>query len=452
MPVTIRSAAHPARAWGNTAPASSPAQLLQNSCPMEYRQCSEIIQSSFDGIAGGNIFPSSNGFVRAAYAAYSQHHHLTIRPDDVWFAILTQLSFHINAHAEELRSFFVAHQGQKEVEVVDVGTIDFADFGKLAVWMTREMDKYIVDPGLREWIMPDFSTTERKDTVTAAILMMGSMQKYFSYRMSLTCGIPSVTLLGEREDWVKIRRRLEFLPRLGDEPSQFALLLGSVLDYFVRSFDEPTSPAVTSFWSRIADQNSGSGPYYLSGWITAFCFWSADGKCLYQLPQGPVVTHTFGARNPGCDLDGVLFHRVNTEDIPDAFVSVPVTVDDNGKVYKTKMVAGLVGIEVSSSGELLDTRTGRYGSRASSFYPGQEPVPEAGGTTGLDSIRPFSGWWMYEVLDEGDSGQAKRRAARKSQKPQQGGDNAVEKLHPLLERGPEATTGTWGLPRLLRGW
>ncbi|KAI1785227.1 hypothetical protein LXA43DRAFT_151204 [Ganoderma leucocontextum] len=35
---------------------------------------------------------------------YRSHHHLRIRPDDVWLAILVQLNFYINAHAEELRS------------------------------------------------------------------------------------------------------------------------------------------------------------------------------------------------------------------------------------------------------------------------------------------------------------------------------------------------------------
>ncbi|KAI0545503.1 hypothetical protein F4679DRAFT_463462 [Xylaria curta] len=391
MPVTIRPAAHPARAWQETSAASSPQELLQRSCSREYQQCSQIIQSSMAQISGANIFPSSNGFVRAAYAAYSSHHHLTIRPDDVWFAILTQLSFHINAHAEELRSLFVSHQGQKEIEVVDAGSIDFADFGKMAIWMTREMENHIVDPELRQWIMPNFSTTEHKDMVTAAILMMGSMQKYFSYTMSLTCGIPSITLLGDRNDWVEIRRRLEFLPRLGEEPRQFALLLSPILDYFILSFDEPDSPFVVSFWSKIADKNSGSGPYYLSGWITAFCFWSADGKCLYSPPQGPVVTRRFGATNPGCDLDGVLFHRVNTKDIPEAFVSVPVKVNDNGVIHHTRMVAGLVGIEVSSSGEFHDESSRHEG-------PASTLGTKVGETTDLDSIRPFSGWWMYKVL------------------------------------------------------
>ena len=67
--------------------------------------------------------------------------------------------------------------------------------------MGRLLEKNIVDPELREWIIPDFSTTTRDDRVVASVLMMGTLQKYFSYTLSIVCGLPSVTLLGTEEDW-----------------------------------------------------------------------------------------------------------------------------------------------------------------------------------------------------------------------------------------------------------
>ena len=370
MPVTIRPSPHNAREWTGSYAATA-TDLLRHSAPREYGRCKGIIQSSFQDIGNASVFPSTNGFVRAAYAAYSSHHHLNIRPEDIWFSILTQLSFYILANAEELRYFFVAHEGRKEVEVVEAGTISSVDFGALAVRMTAMMEKYIVQENLREWIMPDFTTTTSADTVTAAVLMMGAMQKYFSYRMTLTCGIPSVTLLGEKEDWEKIRKRLDFPPQLGKEAETFASLLVPVVDNFIHSFEAPESETVTSFWSKIAHhEDMGSGPTYLSGWITAFCFWNADGKSLYRLESN------------GCEISGVKFHKVDTDEIPEGFVSVPVTVDDNGILYKTRMAAGSVGIKVSSSGQMLDMSRTREPSE---------------GRAGLDTLQPVSGWWMYEL-------------------------------------------------------
>ncbi|KAI4189379.1 MAG: hypothetical protein LQ346_005117 [Caloplaca aetnensis] len=367
-----------------------------------------MVQSSFSDLPNTSICGSSNGFVRACHHAYSKHYRLILRPEDIWFAILSQLSFHINAHAEELRSFFVAHEGREELEVVEAGTIKTVDFGPMAVRMTKEMDKHVVDPDLRQWILPDFSTTTHTDTVTAAVLMMGAMQEYFSYKMTLDCGIPSVTLLGGKDDWIKIQHRLAKLPQLGPEPAQFAKLLNPILEYFVRSFDAPDNRKVRSFWTRIAHQNGGSGPQYLSGWITAFCFWDADGRCLFNAPAGAVDTpggfDAVDPKTPGCKIDGTLYHRVDTDDIPCGYVSVPVTVDDNGTEYKTRMIAGSVGIQLRSSGLPVDESLVRCYGPGFAWGPNGDTTMAGGGPgvgypVDLDTIQPVSGWWMYVIAD-----------------------------------------------------
>jgi hypothetical protein len=389
MPATVRPASHPARELF-TKPATSVEALFQASCPKLSGQSQRVVQSSFSDLADANICPTSNGLVMAVYEAYSHHHHLTIRPEDIWLSILTQMSFHINAHAEELRSFFVSHAGEKELIVTDIGNIDTVDVGKLAVLLTEQMDRQLVDPQLLDWIMPNFTTTTQTDTVTAAIVMMGAMQKYFGYRMSLICGIPSVTLLGDKADWINIRHRLDKLPQFGKEPEKFATLLCPVLDYFIRTFEDAQDPEVVEFWTKIADRHgNSSGPNYLSGWITAFCFWDSEGKLLYHESKD------------GCDLDGTLYYRVDTNDIPGAYVSVPVSVDDNGREIKTKMVAGLVGMAASSSGEKLDTSNSHKGWQKTKG-PFADPefvevAPIVGDVTGLDTLQPVAGWWMYEL-------------------------------------------------------
>ncbi|KAI9925410.1 hypothetical protein ASPWEDRAFT_41490 [Aspergillus wentii DTO 134E9] len=390
MPVTLNTSSQLPRRWRDDK-TSSADQLFANSCPEEHRKSKRIIQhsispSQFDG----HLSSSQNGFVRAVWHAYSGHHHLTVRPEDVWFSILTQINFYINAHAEELRSLFVAHEGQKELSVSAGGTIDTANFGALAVEMTRVIEENVVDPELRSWIMPDFTTTTESDKVVAAVLLMGTLQKYFSYNMMLMCGIPSVTLLGEKKDWEALVAKLDKLPTFGKEPTQFASLLRPVLTRFVASFDDPTSQETIDFWSKSVHKSGGSGPHYLSGWITAFCFWNQEGVPLYREPTGPVSLEDFKAQSAGCELDGVLFHRVDTDNIPTAFAHVPVNVNDNGREYKTTMLAGLIGIEAKSSGAVLQVDLDyEYG------FTGTK-------TPGVDSIKPVSGWFMYENKSEAE--------------------------------------------------
>lgn len=201
--VTIRPAGHGANfVHRHNRPSNSPLDLAQTACPKEYNQCSELLGSSFGPeLESTTISASSNGFVKSAIEAYNRHYRLRIRPDDVWFAILTQLSFYINAHAEELRGKFVAHEGKKELAVIfgsgNRYTVDYGDFAKR---MTLEIEKNIVDPELREWALPVFTTTTDNDLVVASVLLMGVAQKYFNYTGIIKCGLPSVTLLGEKAD------------------------------------------------------------------------------------------------------------------------------------------------------------------------------------------------------------------------------------------------------------
>ncbi|PPJ52795.1 hypothetical protein CBER1_11284 [Cercospora berteroae] len=297
--------------------------------------------------------------------------HIAIEPEDVWFAILAQVSFYINAYAEKLRHLFVAHQGRKKLVIEQVGTLPSADIGGLAVQMTNEIQKNIVDPSLRTWIMPYFTTTTTEEEHVVA--------------MGLICGIPTVTLLGEKEDWEDIEKRLDKLQILGKEPKQFSDMLRPILKYFLMSFEEPAAPAVEDFRGKIAHhQSGGNGPTHLSGWIAAFCFWDEKGQSLFRLPD----------RN-GCDLD------------------VPVTLNDNGKVHHTKMLAGSVGIQASCSPSQLST--GMPSLKQNSSSTGDASRTATIGSTQLDTLQPVCGWWMFEIDPDAPDPETQRKLREQKQ-------------------------------------
>ncbi|KAF2223223.1 hypothetical protein BDZ85DRAFT_263192 [Elsinoe ampelina] len=400
MPVTLRiPECAPRKVYCPGKDIKTTEELFKSSCPDDTRKSKRVLQSSFTNefLQQNHVHSCSNGFVRAAVDAYSGHHHLTIRPEDVWFAILSQLSFYINAHAEELRHFFVAHEGQKEVEVVSGGNIYTVDMGQLARAMTTEMQKHICDPDLRTWVMPNFSTTTDQDRATAAVLMMGSLQKYFKYQFTLRCGLPSITLLGERSDWEKILLRLDKLSMLGSETTTFMNLLRPILRRFVESFDDQPSPSVYDFWTKIAHHTGGSGPKVVTGWITGFCFWNSMGECLV----GSTTAWPKRSRHVGLELDEMVYHAVDSSDIPPGHASVPMTVDDNGRIYKTRMVAGSFAQLVTRSGGLtraMEIQELHRNGHSPVVRPEDDPQELL-----LDSLQPISGWLMYERTAEDDS-------------------------------------------------
>ncbi|OCK81550.1 hypothetical protein K432DRAFT_381253 [Lepidopterella palustris CBS 459.81] len=387
MPATVHPAPHAANAFSPTLRA----QLAEDSMTLlhlcagetETMQCKELLQDSFGDWNEKQLVGVNNGFVQACISAYSNHHHLVIRPDDVWITILTQLSLYVNANAEALRSHFVSHSGKKELVVVDGGDRYTTSYARIAGKFTGALEKNIKDPSLRDWILQDFSTTTNIDRAIGAIAMMGTLQTYFTYKVYLKCGIPSVTLEGTREDWVKLRDAVadpKRLPAFGKETTEWSKVLRVVLNRFVDCFDHPKASRSKDFWQKIAHYSGGgSGPRYWSGWITAFCFWNEDGKSLRSVSgswPASVLKDLLLPRLVSTTLriDGQEFHKINSNDVPPALVSVPLIVNDNGKKFDGKLIAGCVGYTVSESGERLEK-----------------------GGTGMDTLKPETGWWMFEV-------------------------------------------------------
>lgn len=100
----------------------------------------------------------------------------------------------------------------------------------------------------------------------------------------------------------------------------------------------------------------------------------------------------------GCQLAQTVYHRVDIGSIPSSCTSVPVTVDDWGKIYKTVMVAGSVGVRVTSSGNMLDesAQTHSHGKRwdeKGTVVPRPYPTSTPTGQPDLDSLQPESGWY-----------------------------------------------------------
>jgi hypothetical protein len=187
--------------------------------------------------------------------------------------------------------------------------------------------------------------------------------------MSLACGIPSVTLEGEKDDWEKLLSRLDKLPTFGPEPAAWAKLLRPILCRFVQAFDgEPD----VDFWGRVCHRTrGGSGPAYLSGWITAFCPWTSEGKWqgppldMFESPESVDTSKLSSYRYPEQSqliLDGVFYPVVDSSNIPVGFCEVDVELDDNGEMFDCLMVSGHLAHRVEGN---------------------------------ADTVRPFPAWFMF---------------------------------------------------------
>ncbi|KAH6684720.1 hypothetical protein B0J14DRAFT_442695, partial [Halenospora varia] len=348
MPVTIQVADHPANAiTASRYPDPTAEELLQLSCPAQYSKKlpGTKVFSSFDTESNPNIVAADNGFLDTVLRAYDSHHHLRIRPEDIWFTILVQLNCYINAHAEEMRDFFVSHKEKKRLSIYReaiVGKDGEPDFGKFAFMMTSLLDQNIKDKSLKNWVLPNFTTTTKADQAVASVIMMSTLQAYFDYYNPITCGIPSVTLLGEQEDWEKLEARIEKLSTFGKQPAEWQTLLKPVLSRFVKTFDDPESEELRDFWQKICHKEvyGCDGEVTTSGWINAFFYWNEEGRPF----RSEYNLHIWDLK-----LDDVQYHEMDLDKYPSGQVSVPVNLAEDGMA---KMVAGSCGMQVSNTKDL----------------------------------------------------------------------------------------------------
>ncbi|KAF5656628.1 hypothetical protein FHETE_10905 [Fusarium heterosporum] len=368
--------------------ATSTEDLFRRSCPEEVASenpyVPHLLASSFDDkiFSERNVFPSSDGFIRGAIEAWAQHQHLVLRPDEVWFEILAQLNVYMSKHAESLRGLFVEH-GEKNTIVVE----GFA-WEDIIGAFGGQIQKSVKTEWMLDWIMPGFSTSTRKDEITATVLMMGLMQHFFEYEGMLVCGIPSVTLLGECQDWTKLMDKLEYLKEFGEEPARFADKLRPIIKRFVHTWDEPASEGVKMFWGQIVRANKkwscgeGANEWNVSGWITGFLHWDRDGrvrgvyKDFYddeeeEEAKVEEIQMSFVSNDWTVTIDGVEYVPESLDDIAIGYAKAPFKMVNHprpGVDTLAYLLAGNVGVERED-------------------------------TDGKVTAQPISGWFMYAPVD-----------------------------------------------------
>ncbi|KAN0052775.1 hypothetical protein ACTA71_006882 [Dictyostelium dimigraforme] len=289
-----------------------------------------VLKSSFES---GLKSVGLNSFVHSAWKAYNNHHGLVIRPDNIWMAILTQFSFYINKNSEQLRTQFVDFEGQRTLTVKTEFPILNAPFDILSIEMSKQIQRNIKDPGLRNWIIPNFTTTTESDKVVYSISLMSILKKYFKFVMMTECGLPEVTLLGEISDWINLKERVSYLTIFDTEKKQMSKWLKFLLPIMDKFIESISGKPDIKWWNQIVNFNEQSGGAELSGWLSSFCIFTNDGD--FQ-------ERSFMEFSPFPVVDGY--------NIPNGFLSAPVLlIDYDNSQYNSQIYAGHLAAKTDDS-------------------------------------------------------------------------------------------------------
>lgn len=310
----------------------------------------QVLMGVFDDSTfqtANQVLPSSESFVRGALQAWAEHLHLVLRPDEVWFTILSQLFFYVGSHRNETAGIY-----DPPLPGTEPMTLTDFEWFRVIQDFKYEAESHCRASWLMLWAMPNFTTSTVVDEMTSTVFMLGQNEEHFGGRWPdegsrPACGLPSVTLQGAQDDWAEILRKLERLPAFGPQAAAYKDQLTPILKRFIDSFAAPDSASTRHFWNQIV-ASTGTNPACprgqayntMSGWLSGFFYWTATGQRLARF-NSPEIALT--------KLDNVSYGFVNIADLPIAYARAPFILRDfnNTGKFEAYVLAGTLGKQIS---------------------------------------------------------------------------------------------------------
>lgn len=320
--------------------------VLQKVLKLEVEACS----------VGGKELGQPYGFhalMESVHVAFARHYGLVLSPDVVWTTIAQGFARLVNREPEKFRGKFVLHEGKQQIEIIRNGFTKgnpdndwagcFNEFGA-AIGQQIGADNHGV-------VVSDFSTTGPLEQAVSNLVLMDTVQQYFSYKVSTLCGIPFVTLRGTVADWKKVVAKTEALRTFGD----LSFWLDDLVPILRKVVAAAEGKPDLDFWNSIYKAKSESGGTKLTGWIVKLLPLTKDwkgndvvnpllGKQLtppHRLKERP--KWSYRDDDDVEDLDYRLHGTVNTAQLPASLSTVPFVWNYLGTKLDYKFVGGIVG-------------------------------------------------------------------------------------------------------------
>jgi len=285
--------------------------------------------------------PPYHSFVAAAHMAFDKHYPLCLSPDIFWLLITQGFAKIVNNNSEQMRKYFISHEGKKEIEVVNnllvKGKIDnpwsdvFDDF-------SQAIEENIGTENHRN-IVVRFSTTGKIEKAANEVVLMDSMQSYFDCSVRTLCGIPEIMLEGEVEDWKKLLDATQKIMK-----SYKTTWFEKVIPLLSEIVETAKGKSNSSFWNDFYKLDSGSGGPYITGWIVNMFPYLCSTD--WNTGTKRDVNNTY------VDGKNSLFSGITHDKFPSGLSSVPFKWKYFLDVFDMTFIAGFTGVEQNEQGFL----------------------------------------------------------------------------------------------------
>ena len=149
------------------------------------------------------------GFFSTILEAYNNHWSVRTCVEDWWYTIIQRVAVAIDEKSKSraVRNFFVSHEGRKTLSVEVDSNLYGVDYSWFLDQMTDQIARNINVPNYVDVLKADYSMSTKTHVIGSQITVMTSLQEYFKYEMMFFCGIPSLEMEGDEEDWKLMKRK-----------------------------------------------------------------------------------------------------------------------------------------------------------------------------------------------------------------------------------------------------
>ena len=245
-----------------------------------------------DQTNGSNVKFTHTGLVYYLHLCWSQEVGVCLRPDMLWFTVVSELADMVNGSPNDFKHLFTDSEEKTNIITITHDVTDI-DIGQLVDQLKNKIKNEALSKLITETTF-ESSVDGFQEAIMSAFAYMAV--PYFNY-MTTMCGIPHLELQGSIEDWTKLLDSINNLNNIlgdkSDEPNfarmraYFSNITSITEDIIKYSFNEPDSKEAKIFFNNIFHYGenercqSGHDSVIAKGWITKFYIINGN-KDLYK--------------------------------------------------------------------------------------------------------------------------------------------------------------------------
>ena len=271
------------------------------------------------------------GLIHYAHLCWAKEHGLSLRPDMIYNALISEIAFDILDSPNDYAYLFTADT-TKKIDIFTIGKL--FDYDQIISMIQNR----ILEPDFASAICDVKFESDVPNAHIARLMAFANMGTPFFNLFGTLCGIPHVEILGSFDDWFNLYNTICILKRFGPSEQSSKYKIKSHTDSMTKSinivaniiyycFDTKLESMTQMYNSKVEffsdifhyDKNvicgSGHDTMVVSGWLRFFYLDSDEGKDLdhYHCHTNYVCMHDLITNKRYCQVVSLAFSDMDIE-------------------------------------------------------------------------------------------------------------------------------------------